>query len=334
MKALIQKHDGYTDTPEGPFIDAAGDWLEMVEIDQPKAGEGQALIRVVAASVNPSDLHFIKGEYGQPRVKGAVAGFEGVGIVEEGPKHLKGNRVAFVAGPNGSGAWAECAVADAHSCIPLADGISDHDGAGQIVNPLTASAMMNMAAEHGDAVVITGANSQLGKLMIDMAPSLGLTVVATVRREEAADALRDRGVEHVLVTTSENYTAQAAAASRAVKPRMILDCVGDQAVEIMFSTMPNRSRWVNYGKVSREMPVLNNLGQLIFMSKQIEGFWLTKWFATADLATQMKAVQGVQMRFLDGTWKTDVSAVVKLENVMDELANATKIKDGKVIIEI
>ena len=31
--------------------------------------------------VNPSDLAFIQGGYGQPRVKGAPAGFEGVGEV-------------------------------------------------------------------------------------------------------------------------------------------------------------------------------------------------------------------------------------------------------------
>ena len=84
MFALVQKHDGYSGTSEGPSILSCEPWLEPVTIDVPKLQEGQVLIKIAMASVNPSDLHFIKGEYGQPRVKGSPAVVEGIGEVIDG----------------------------------------------------------------------------------------------------------------------------------------------------------------------------------------------------------------------------------------------------------
>ena len=103
MQAILQTGDGYAPTSTGPLIDNAADWLEFATVPLPDVGEGQALIHIRRAAVNPSDIHFIKGEYGQPRLRGQVAGFEGCGDVVVGPKSLIGQRVAFVAGP---GAWA------------------------------------------------------------------------------------------------------------------------------------------------------------------------------------------------------------------------------------
>jgi hypothetical protein len=38
------------------------DVLELTEVDQPAVGDGDVLIRVRAASVNPLDLHFLRGK--------------------------------------------------------------------------------------------------------------------------------------------------------------------------------------------------------------------------------------------------------------------------------
>jgi hypothetical protein len=84
MNALILKGHGFAPTREGAAIETLEPYLEYGSLPVPKPGPGQVLIRVRMASVNPSDIHFIKGEYGQPRIKGAAAGFEGVGDVVAG----------------------------------------------------------------------------------------------------------------------------------------------------------------------------------------------------------------------------------------------------------
>ena len=61
MFALTQKQDGYSGKSEGPNISSCDPWLEATSIDVPKLLDGQVLIKIAMASVNPSDLHFIKG---------------------------------------------------------------------------------------------------------------------------------------------------------------------------------------------------------------------------------------------------------------------------------
>ncbi|WP_171098950.1 zinc-binding dehydrogenase [Ruegeria sp. HKCCD7255] len=333
MFAVVQTHDGYSASATGPVIEDASDWLAEAEVPLPEPAAGQVLIRMRAASVNPSDIHFIKGEYGQPRVKGMPAGFEGCGDVVaagDGAEGLIGQRVAFVAA--GSGAWAEYVVTQAMMCIPLRPEISDEDGAAQIVNPLTAMAMVDIARNAGDAFVVSAATSQLGKLMCSLGRDLGLKPIALVRRAEAADTLRDLGAAKVLVTTVDDVAQKFAALSATLKPRVFLDAVADQLSEQIFCAMPNGARWVCYGKLSTEMPQLTQMGQLIFQGKQIEGFWLTKWMMSTPPADQMRVVGEVQARFADGRWKTDISERLGLRDLVSNLVSALKKSDGKVII--
>lgn len=266
MRALVQTGDGYSGNSEGPAISDAALYLEDTHIPVPTPAKGQVLIKLRVASVNPSDLHFIKGEYGQPRRKGSPTGFEGCGDVVaagEGAEALIGKRVDFAVSQHGSGAWAEYALTDAVACIPLRPDVSDVDGSAQIVNPLTAMAMVDIAAGEGDAFVISAATSQLGKLMTSLAKEMGLKVIALVRRAEAITPLKDLGATEVLVTTDPEFASQFAAASRTHKPRVFLDAVSDQISEMVFTLMPNNARWVSYGKLGTDAPVLTQMGQFI-----------------------------------------------------------------------
>ncbi|WP_120635428.1 alcohol dehydrogenase catalytic domain-containing protein [Ruegeria sp. EL01] len=333
MFATTLKYDGYSGAMTGPVIEDAADWLAEAELPVPEPGPGQVLIRLRTASVNPSDIHFIKGEYGQPRFKGTAAGFEGCGDVVatgKGAEALQGQRVAFVAA--GSGAWAEYVVTQMQMCIPLRPDISDDDGAAQIVNPLTAMAMVDMAKEAGEAFVVSAATSQLGKLMCSLGRDLGLKPIALVRREETVESLKNLGASEVLVTTDPDVTQKFADLSATMKPRVFLDAVMDQLSEQLFCAMPNQARWVCYGKLGSELPTLTQPGQLIFMGKRIEGFWLTQWMMSTPPADQMRVVAEVQARFADGRWKTDVSERLTLKNLIPNLADALKKSDGKVII--
>ena len=123
-------------------------------------------------------------------------------------------------------------------------------------------------------------------------------------------------------------------ASRGLKEsrRGFLDAVADQISEQVFVSMPNGARWVCYGNLGGQPPNLTRIGQLIFMDKQIEGFWLTKWMRNMPKADQIRVVGEGQARFADGRWKTDISARLGLRKTLPGRAKATYKVDGKVII--
>lgn len=334
MNALVQLHDGYANTQTGPMIDDLTPFLADQMIPVPTPGDGQALIKVRLAAVNPSDIHFIKGEYGQPRIKGLPAGFEAVGDVVAGDTPLVGQRVSFFA--SASGTWAEYAMTDASGLVPCRPDFADVDAAGQLVNPLTAIAMFDLVKESGaDSFTLNAAGSQLGKLLIALGRDHGIKPIAVVRRAEQADALKALGAAEVIVTTDADPLADAAKVLEALTPRILLDAVGDQFTADLFFAMPSHARWVTYGKLSTEKPALAEMGQMIFQNKTIEGFWLTRWMKQTDPARIAQALGEIQERFVTGKWKTDVAGIVPLSEAMTKLLpDVLHQPDGKAFIDV
>lgn len=332
--ALVLGQGGLATTPPAEPTDFAG-LLEYRQLDMPEPGDDQVLIRVVQSPVNPSDLLYIRGEYGLPRRAGTPAGFEGVGTVVKtgagtGAAALNGRRVAFLA--SGSGAWAEYAVSDAASCIPVPPEIGDNDAAALIVNPLTAIALVSLAVDSGSkAVVVTAAHSQLGRLMIEPALAHELTLIGVVRRDDHAQALLAEGVQHVLNSRDADFAMRLAALCRREKPRILLDAVGDQIAADIFTAMPAHSRWISYGLLSASGPRLPVMRQFVFDNKRIEGFWLSRWLPAAPPETRRSAVAGVLSRFGQGLWRTETGPCLGLKTAISQLPEAIK-APGKVMI--
>lgn len=333
--ALSLREGGYARGPRPQVPKTLAPYLALAEVALPAPAPGQVVIEVIKSPVNPSDLFFVQGAYGQPRVQGNAAGFEGVGRVigGNGPaaEALTGQRVSFLG--TVTGAWARHAISDAALCIPLVDAVSDDDGAALIVNPLTAVALVERVREAGGAsFVLNAAGSQLGRLILGLARDLGLQAIAVIRRPDDAAELRALGAAEVLVTGDPGFADAAQAAIKALKPRVLLDAVGDQATADLFFAMPTGARWVAYGKMSDEAPTLTQMGQFIFMDKHIEGFWLSRWLPAAPPARQAEVVRQVQTRFASGQWSTRVAAELALHQAIEGILPALARGAGKVMI--
>jgi threonine dehydrogenase-like Zn-dependent dehydrogenase len=82
------------------------DVIDAVEFEAPRLEVGQALVEVVAAPINPSDVLTLTGEYGQLPPLPAVGGREGVGRVAELGADTQGPAVGqLVLLPVGCGSW-------------------------------------------------------------------------------------------------------------------------------------------------------------------------------------------------------------------------------------
>jgi len=334
MQALVLRHDGFSGRVGGLAIPDLAELLAFERIAVPRAGPGQVLIRVACSPVNPSDLHYIKGEYGQPRRRGTPAGFEGTGtVVAAGDAQgaaLVGKRVSFLA--SASGAWAELALTEASACVVLRDGVRDDDAAALLVNPLTALAMIALARQAGaHSIVLTAAASQLGRMLIELASERGMTTIAVVRRAGEEAALLARGAKTVLVSSAPDFAAQLDALVRAEKPRILLDAVGDQTAADIFLAMPAHSRWISYGMLADKGPCLAHMGQFVFSGKRIEGFWLSRWLRDASADERAAAESEAQRRFATGLWRTRAAACVRLADALRDLPAALQLA-GKVLL--
>lgn len=339
ITALVQSQHGYNPEPEGHIrFESFDPYLELREISAPDLDENHVFIEMTMASINPSDLHFLKGEYGQPRVAGKPAGFEGVGTViaagtDPYATSLVGQRVSFVATPSGSGTWATHAVTEAAVCIPMPDSVADPDAAGFIVNPLTAAAMFDQAKGSGTgAVILTAGASQVSKFIVALARDTGLASIAIVRRDVHDETLHALGATEVLNQSSDDFAERLAEAVRKHKPATLIDAVVDSTSTAVFNAMGKNSTWLVYGSLSPDIPPISDPGGMIFQNKTIRGFWLTPWLLGASLDEKIAVFGEVQARFGDGRWSTDVGATITLDEVMGSLADTLKDPRGKVFI--
>ncbi len=338
MQALLLNDDGYTTKPSGSVLEAMEPYVSPGRIEVPQPTGSQVLIKVSLASINPSDVMFVKGMYGQPRKQGRPAGFEGVGVVaaagdDRVAKGLIGQRVAFATGTSNWGSWAQYCIADASVCIPLMDGVKDVDAAAMIVNPLTALAMFDIVKAEGEkAFIMTAAASQLCKLIMNVARDEGFRPIAVVRRDDQIPILEKAGAAVVVNAAKESFARDIAEVCKAEKPRILLDAVTGPQASTIFNAMPRRARWIVYGRLDQSPTVIPEPGQLIFMHKTIEGFWLSEWMRSADASKKLGAIVEAQKRFVDGRWSTDVTAIVPLAEAMSSVPRELSRPNGKVFI--
>ena len=156
---------------------------EALRVEQrpvPKPGKDEVLVKVAASPINPSDLAFLDGNYGFDNPPPVVPGGEGSGtVVAVGPgsmgRYFLGKRVACLSNGERDGTWAEYVVASTKGgAFPLNKSVSLEQGAMSVINPLTASAFLEITndGEH-KAIVLTAAASALGQ----MVNRLGLSLI-------------------------------------------------------------------------------------------------------------------------------------------------------------
>ena len=148
------------------------DVIEAVEFEAPTLQVGQALLEVVAAPINPSDLLTLTGEYGQLPPLPAIGGREGVGRVAElGPDAGELAVGQLVLLPRGCGTWSTHVVTEAAQLQPLPDQADPLQLSMMAINPPTAALLLSefVTLGPGDWVIQNAANSAVGLYLVQLA---------------------------------------------------------------------------------------------------------------------------------------------------------------------
>jgi NADPH:quinone reductase-like Zn-dependent oxidoreductase len=298
--------------------------LHVAEIPMPQPAAGEALVKVLASPVNPSDISFVNGVYGiRPKLPSG-AGFEGVGIVEavgEGVRLPVGVRVSF----NTVGAWSEYVIINQHSAMPVPDAISDDIAAQLFVNPFTAYAMVEESGVQADEwMMITACGSAYGKLVIQLCKKKGIKTIGTVRHDDLNDDLKKLGLDEVVNTETEKLPKRVYEITNGKGVKCVLDSVGGHTTEEAMKCVAQGGKMLVFGLLSQQLPKMD-IGLMIFKGITIKGFWLSELMRTADTQTRTEIAQNVISWLASG----EVSLPVEASYGLDDIAKAVEHADAK-----
>ncbi len=266
--------------------------VEALRVEQrpvPEPGNDQALVKVAAAPINPSDLAFLEGLYGFKNPPPVVPGGEGAGtVVAVGPGpmgcYFLGKRVASLWNGKGDGVWAEYALTSTKGgVLPLHASVSLEQGAMAAINPLTASAFLEIAKQGGHrTIVLTAAASALGQMVNRLSRSDGIQVINIVRRDTQVDLLKQQDATIVLNSTAANFDQQLQDACHQHDAHLAFDAVAGHMTGRLLKALPRRSKVTVYAGLSFKA-VQADPDLFIFEKKSVDGFWLGPWITNKNL---------------------------------------------------
>ena len=308
--------------------------IEAVPFDRPVLAQGQALVAVLAAPINPSDVLTLTGQYGLLPPLPAVGGSEGVGrVVELGPD-TQGPAVGqTVLLPPGGGTWATHVVVSAARLVPLPNEADPKQLAMLTVNPPTASLLLSDFAnlQPGDWVIQNSANSGVGSYVIQLARLRGFKTVNIVRRESAMAGVQGLGADVVLVD-GDDLAERVKAATEGAAIKLGIDAVGGTATMRLAACLAEGAAIVNYGALSGE-PCVVSPRELVFREVSLQGFWLARWFRTTAQAKQLALLTELAGLIAAGKLSAPIQATYDVAQIKEAVAAAAAgERQGKILI--
>lgn len=168
-------------TIRGAVIDRVGAAPKVADFEEPVGGDGEVVVEVELAGLNPVDVSIANGDFGSVNTP-YVAGLEGVGRTEpDGPLYYFGGATS----PHGS--FAPKALVKRDSLVELPSGVDP----GQAIAFGIAGQAGWLSISHrsdlqpGEKVIVLGASGIVGQVAVSAARALGAGRIVAVARSEA-----------------------------------------------------------------------------------------------------------------------------------------------------
>jgi NADPH2:quinone reductase len=213
--------------PGGPDV------LVASEQPLPSPGEGEILVKVIAAGVNRPDVMQRQGHYPPPKGATEIPGLEIAGEVVElghGTKRWKqGDKVmALVVG----GGYAEYCLAFETHALPVPANLSMVEAA---AIPETFFTVWHNVFERGklaagETLLVHGGSSGIGTTAIALGKAFGARVLTTAGTPEKCEACRKLGADLAIDYKTEDFVALTKQATQGRGADLILDMVGGDYV--------------------------------------------------------------------------------------------------------
>ena len=239
MKAIVQ--DGY----------GSADVLQLREIGRPSVGDGDVLVQVRAAGVDPGVWHLMTGEpylvramgFGLRKPKVAVRGRDVAGVVEAvGGRVTRFRPGDEVYGTCESGSFAEYAAAPEARLAAKPGNVSFEQAATVPISGVTALQAVRDCGrlQPGEQVMVIGAAGGVGSFAVQIAKAFGARVTGVCSTSKA-DLVRSLGANDVIDYTNDEIDRNGA------RYNVVIDTAGNRPLSLLRRALTPHGRLVVVG---------------------------------------------------------------------------------------
>lgn len=253
--------------------------LRYTEVADPNPKLAEVVINVKRSGVNFADTHASRNDYLAEQTLPLIPGAEVAGQLNDG------RRVVALLG---SGGYAEKVAVPQAQLIELPEGVDYDQGAGALLQGLTAMALVHRCAriEPGETIVVEAAAGGTGSLSVQLAKRAGAKVIGLASSEEKRELVRGLGADACVDSRAEDLGAAIREANDGKRVDAVLHMSGGDAFDAEMDVLAPLGRMVVFGIASREQREVST-ASLLRGSKAVIGFWLAHLLSRPDLLVPM-----------------------------------------------
>lgn len=215
--------------------------LRLEEIPIPSPGPGEVLVKVRAASINPSDIKTVEGRIGKvsfPRTPGR----DFAGVVVAGDDEMIGREIWAAGGDIGTsrdGSHAQYIVIPKSGARPKPKTLSMIEAASVGINYIAAYMGLILKAElkDGETVLVTGASGGVGSSVIKIAKLKSARIIGVDRKPMEPGLARQLGIDLALSSESDDIARRAKEFTGGRGVDVVFDCVGGPLFEAALNSL-------------------------------------------------------------------------------------------------
>jgi NADPH:quinone reductase len=322
MKAVVCKQYG---PPES---------LVLEDLPSPRAGAGEVVISVKAASVNFPDVLIIQNKYQFKPPLPFSPGSELAGVVKEVGSGVSafrpGDRVmAFTT----YGAFSEEVKTEATRLLPLPEKMDFVTGAAFVLTYGTSDhALRDRAAlQAGETLLVLGAAGGVGLAAIEIGKALGARVIACASSDEKLAVCRSHGADEGINYASEDLRERIKALTDGRGVDVVYDAVGGPYTEPAFRSLAWRGRLLVVGFAAGDIPKLPLNLALLKGASVVGVFWGD--FARREPKAFAESMRQLGKWYAEGRLRPHVSQTLPLEKAAEAIKLlAGRQAKGKVVV--
>lgn len=228
------------------ILSAYGQIPVLTEVSIPVPGDGEVLVRIAAAALNPLDVKLQRGQVHAyfPLTFPSPLGTDLAGTIEKtgslNSRFRAGDRVIARLDPTVGGAFADYAIVPEDQLVLIPDDLDFSSAAGLPTAAGTAwQALVEMAdLKAGQTVLVHAGNGGVGSFAIQLARGLGARVIATASGD-GLEIARKLGAFEVIDYRSDDVTQKVSDVD------VVLDTIGGETQQGSFEVLRSGGKLVS-----------------------------------------------------------------------------------------